>query len=96
MNKSADEYAEHIRAGAIARSQFRNKGDIIYWYETIKETRSAKKNGKQRILNGYSIVPDNLNVERYKRILMSKLKDTFEIVGIVLSNLNHDVQIELS
>jgi DNA polymerase elongation subunit (family B) len=94
LKKSVNDYADHIRAGAIARLLGKDKGDIIHWYETIKEIKINKKSGKQRILSGYSIIPDNLNVERYKMILMSKLKDTFEIVGIELSNWRCEIRIE--
>lgn len=45
LKKSGNDYAEHVRAGAIARLLNKDKGDIIHWYETIKETRVNRKNG---------------------------------------------------
>jgi DNA polymerase elongation subunit (family B) len=93
LMKNAYEYSEYVRTGSIAIQLKKDKGDIIHWYDTVKETRTYK-NGKQKIVKSYSITPDNLNVERYKRILMSKLKDTFEIVGIDLSNWRCEIRIE--
>ncbi len=59
----------------------RDKGDIIHWYETVKEVK-INKNGKQRIVKGYSITPDDVNIEFYKNLLISKLKDTLNLAGI--------------
>ena len=49
------------------------KGDTVCWYETL-----SKPSNKST----YSIKPDNLNLEKYKRILLSKLNDILEIIGI--------------
>ena len=84
LKKSAYEYAEHVRTGIIARLLEKDKGDIIHWYETIKEVK-IKKNGKQRIVKGYSMMSENVNIELYKKFLISKLKDTLDLVGLKLS-----------
>lgn len=84
LKKSALEYAEHIRTGTIARLLSKDKGDIIHWYETAKEVK-IKKSGKQRIVKGYSMIPEDVNIELYKRLLISKLKDTLNLVGFNLS-----------
>lgn len=91
LKKSANEYVDYVRAGSVARLLNKDKGDIIHWYETIKEVKITKKSHKKRVVRGFSVIPDNLNVEQYKKILLSKLRDTLEISGI---NLNHDIQIE--
>ena len=82
LKKSA-EYAEYVRTGMIARLLGKDKGDIIHWYETVKV--KVNKNGKQKIVKGYSIIPDNLNIEYYKKVLTMKLRDTLDITGICLS-----------
>ena len=82
LKKSAAEYAEYVRTGMIARLLGKDKGDIIHWYETVKV--KINKNGKQNIVKGYSITADNLNIEYYKKILTTKLRDTLDITGICL------------
>jgi DNA polymerase elongation subunit (family B) len=84
LKKYVYEYSEHVRTGVIARLLQKDRGDIVHWYETIKEIKTTK-NGKQRIAKGYSITPDNLNLACYKKYLTSKLKDTIEIAGIIAS-----------
>jgi len=81
LKKYVYEYAEHVRTGIIARLLEKDKGDIIHWYETVKEVKITK-NGKQKIVKGYSITPDNLNIEYYKKALTTKLRDTLEITEI--------------
>ena len=90
LKKSASEYAEHVRTGIIARLLGKDKGDIVHWYKTVKEVKINKK-GKRRIVKGYSITPENVNIELYKDFLMSKLKDTLEISGISLVELDHSI-----
>jgi DNA polymerase elongation subunit (family B) len=83
LKKHVHEYAKHIRTGVIAKLLEKDKGDIIHWYETVKEIKIIK-NGKHRIVKGYSVKPINLHIEQYRKILLSKLKDTLEISGISL------------
>ena len=87
LKKSTSEYSEHIRTGITARLLAKDKGDVIHWYETVKEVKIDDKNGKQRIVNGFSVEPNNLNVEQYKKILMPKLRDTLSLTGIEVSDL---------
>src|SRR5918996_579318 len=84
LKNHVHEYSEHVRTGVIARLLQKDRGDIVHWYETVKEIKKTK-NGKQRIAKGYSITPDNLNLACYKKYLTSKLKDTIEIAGIIAS-----------
>ena len=83
LKKYVHEYSEHVRTGVIARLLEKDKGDIIHWYETVKEIKIIK-NGKHRIVKGYFVKPINLHIEQYRKILLSKLKDTLEISGISL------------
>jgi DNA polymerase elongation subunit (family B) len=84
LKKSAAEYADHVRTGMIARLHAKDKGDIIHWYEIVKEVKTNKK-GRQRIVKGYSTTSENVNITLYKKFLISKLKDTLEIAGITAS-----------
>ena len=81
LKKYVYEYSEHVRTGVIARLLEKDRGDTIHWYETIKEIKINKKFRKQRIINGFSVAPDDLNINQYRKILKSKLRDTLEIVG---------------
>src|SRR5918994_7842013 len=81
LKKYVHEYAKHIRTGVIAKLLEKDKGDIIHWYEIVKEVKTNKK-GRQRIVKGYSTTSENVNMTLYKKFLTSKLIDTLEIVGI--------------
>ncbi|HET7391029.1 MAG TPA: hypothetical protein VFJ51_09420 [Nitrososphaeraceae archaeon] len=50
------------------------KGDTVCWYETLSGTDDTRK-------STFSIKPENLNLEKYKRILLNKLSDILEITG---------------
>ena len=88
LKKYIYEYTEHVRTGIIARLLGKDKGDIIHWYETVREVKIDKKN-KQRIVKGFSVESNNLNVEQYKKILISKLRDTLDLIGIDMANLDY-------
>jgi len=90
LKKYVYEYAGHIRTGVIARLLEKDKGDTIHWYETVKEVR-IHKSGKQRIVKGYSITPENVNIELYREFLTSKLKDTLNLAGFNLSKLDCNI-----
>jgi DNA polymerase, archaea type len=90
LKKSANEYVDHVRTGAIARSLEKDRGETIHWYEIVKEVKSSK-NSKLRIIKGYSIKPDDLNIECYKESLLSKLKDTLNVIGFSLSELDCNI-----
>jgi DNA polymerase I len=87
LKKYVYEYSEHVRTGVIAR--LLDRGETIHWYETVEEIKTTK-NGKQRIIKGYSINPDNLNIECYKKYLLSKLEDTLNLAGINVLELGHN------
>jgi hypothetical protein len=80
LKKFASEYVEHVRTGMIAKLLAKDKGEIIHWYETVKEIK-INRNGKRRIVKDYSITPENVNIDLYKSFLMSKLKDTLNLAG---------------
>ena len=58
-------------------------------HETIEVKKT--ENGKQRFVKDCSIKPDDLSIGCYKKFLLSKLKDTLEIAGINLLELDHNI-----
>jgi DNA polymerase elongation subunit (family B) len=86
LKKYQHEYEEHVRTGVLARILDKDKGDMVYWYETvmIDERVSSKK---LKIKNSYSTKPENLNIEKYKGLLLSKLNNTLEIAGFNIDDL---------
>jgi DNA polymerase, archaea type len=73
LSKEPEEYKnENDRMRVLAKMSGLQKGDTVSWYETL-----SRPNNK----NTYSIWPDNLNLEKYKRILLSKLNEILEIIG---------------
>jgi hypothetical protein len=60
------------------------KGDTVYWYETLSE--SFHDNSNKRI-STYSIKPENINLDKYKRLLLNKLNDILEITGFDIDSL---------
>jgi DNA polymerase elongation subunit (family B) len=74
LSKEPEEYKnENDRMRVLARILEAHKGDTIYWYETL-----SRPNNKST----YSVKPDNLNLEKYKSILLSKLNEILEIIGL--------------
>jgi hypothetical protein len=74
------------KQGVIAKQLNKDKGDLIYWYETFKEEYN-KNNRNWRRKKTYSVRPNNLNLEEYKNLLLNKLKDTLEISGFCMDDL---------
>jgi hypothetical protein len=74
--------------GIIKRLQEKDRGNIIHWYETVKEVKTTKIG---RIVKYYSIYPDNLNPEGYKEFLLPKLIDTLTLAGFRLSELDYSI-----
>jgi DNA polymerase, archaea type len=78
LRKDPSEYAEGVRTGKLGRLLEKDKGEEVYWYETT--CRDVQTRG-----NYTCLVPNdlkNLNLIEYKRLLLSKLKDTLEITNI--------------
>src|SRR5262249_52868775 len=74
------EYKDHIRTGILAKLLDKDKGDLVYWYETYtQEYVKSKQCWKKK--KGYSVKPENLNLDKYKNLLLNKLKDSLDIAG---------------
>ena len=74
------EYEDHVRTGILAKLLDKDKGDLVYWYETYTQEYVKSKECWKRKKN-YSIKPENLNLDEYKNLLLNKLKDSLEIAG---------------
>ena len=84
LSKEPEEYKnENDRMRVLAKMLGAQRGDTVYWYETLSESLHDKSN--KRIIT-YSITPDQLNLEKYKRLLLGKLNDILEIKIINLEN----------
>jgi DNA polymerase, archaea type len=74
------EYEDHVRTGILAKLLDKDKGDLVYWYETSTKVYVKSKQCWKR-KTGYSVEPTNLNRDEYKNLLLKKLKDSLEITG---------------
>jgi DNA polymerase I len=76
LKKSAYEYKENVRTGALARLLNKDKGEEVFWYEIIHKDKTT--NGTFTITTPSS---EEINVKKYKNYLLNKLSDTLEIAG---------------
>ena len=74
------EYEDHIRTGILAKVLDKDKGDLVYWYATYTQ-EYVKSKQCWKMKKGYSVKPENLNLDEYKNLLLNKLKDSLEIAG---------------
>jgi DNA polymerase elongation subunit (family B) len=82
-------YKTNTRVAVIGKLLEKDKGEEIYWYETIDKDEQTKDN--------YSITaptPNNTNLQEYKSILLDKLKDTMEITGFDIIKIRSAVMSE--
>ena len=88
LNLHSYEYEPGVRAGVLAKLLGKDKGDLIYWYETFAEEYvKSKKCWKRK--RSYSVKPEKINLNEYKNLLLKKLKDTLEI-GFNMSGLRQE------
>ena len=86
LKKYPDEYKDHVKTGILAKLLHKDKGDLVYWYETSTEVYvKSKQCWKSK--RDYSIYPENLNLYEYKNLLLIKLKDSLEITGFGMNEL---------
>jgi hypothetical protein len=85
LSKEPEEYKnENDRMKILARMSGAQRGDTVCWYETVSESLYG---GSNKRTSTYSIKPDNLNFEKYKRLLLGKLNDILEITGFNIEGL---------
>jgi DNA polymerase, archaea type len=89
LSKEPEEYKnENDRIRVSAKMLGVHKGDTVYWYETLFESLHEKSNKR---ISTYSTKPENLNLEKYKRLLLSKLNDILEITGFDMEGLRSQI-----
>lgn len=91
VGKEIHEYkGEGCRTFKLAKLLGKDKGDLVYWYDTYEEVYVGK--GKKKI-KSYSIEsePENLNLDSYKELLLKKLKDSLEITGFNMATLKQEL-----
>ena len=86
LTKYPYEYEDHVRTGILAKLLDKDKGDLVYWYETFTEVYvKSKQRWKKK--KSYSVKPDNLNLDEYKNLLLKKLTDSLEITDFNMDDL---------
>ncbi len=76
LKKNPNDYNESVRTGVLGRLLEKDKGEEVYFYEITGIDNTTKES--------YSItVPssNNINIKKYKSLLLDKLEDTLEIAG---------------
>jgi hypothetical protein len=89
LNLHSYEYKPSVRARVLAKLLGKDKGDLVYWYETYTEEYVESKKCWKRT-RSYSIKPEKINLEEYKNLLHRKLKDTLEIAGFNVNDLRQE------
>lgn len=80
------EYKDHVRTGVLAKLLGKDKGDLVYWYETFTEEYNKSQQCCRR-KEDYSVKPENINLDKYKNLLLDRLKDTLKITGFNIDDL---------
>lgn len=78
LRKDPSRYKKDVKTGKLGILLGKDKGEEVHWYETT--CTDEQTNG-----NYSHLVPtelNELNLKEYKRLLLSKLKDTLEITNI--------------
>jgi DNA adenine methylase len=86
LSKDPPGYKGHARIAELANLLDKDKGDLVYWYETYtQEYVKSKQCWKKK--KGHSVKPENLNLDEYKNLLLNKLKGSLEIAGFDIATL---------
>ena len=94
LNLHSYEYGHGVRAGVLAKLLGKDKGDLVYWYETYTEEYVESKKCWKRKRRSYSVKPEKINLEEYKNFLLKKLKDTLQIAGFNVNHLKQEKSIQ--
>jgi DNA polymerase I len=86
LQKYPSEYAKGVRTGVLGRILGKDKGEEVYWFETKSKDKDTDGNFSV-IVPSYEI----LNLQRYKSMLLDKLKDTLEIAGFNIEDIKLDI-----
>ena len=84
LDKSPYQYPndKDIRVKVLGLELGANKGELIYWYESLANKR------------GYSTKIKDLSIKKYKQILWDKIEDMLEIAGHEVGKINQDLLYE--
>ena len=82
LKKHPNEYNKSVRTGIVGKLLEKDKGEEIYWFET--NCKNKDTNSKYSIITPTS---ENINLSYYKTLLVTKLEDTLEIIGLDLPNI---------
>jgi DNA polymerase, archaea type len=78
LSKEPYEYKGNVRVATLAEILNKSKGDLVHYYETYD-------------VGGYSVKPENLNLQEYKMFLLGKLEDSLTITGFDIIALKHEL-----
>jgi hypothetical protein len=79
LNLHSYEYESGVRAGVLAKLLGKDKGDLVYWYETYtKGYVESKKCWKSK--RSYSVKPAKINLEGYKNLLLRAYPKNIDMV----------------
>jgi DNA polymerase family B len=84
LNKSSFQYPNEkdIRVKVLSLELGANKGELVYWYESLANKR------------GYSTKIKDLSDSKYKQILWDKIEDMQEIAGYNAAKIKQDLLCE--
>lgn len=71
-----EHYNQSIRVGRLGKLLDKDQGEEVYWFETICKDEYTKGNFSTTIPTA-----DDLNLKKYKKLLLDILIDTLEIIG---------------
>ncbi len=71
-----EQYKQGVRAGLLGRLLDKDKGEEVYWFETVSKDKDTNGNFSTTIPT-----EDNLDLQKYKETLLNKLKGTLLIAG---------------
>jgi hypothetical protein len=84
LDKNPNQYPndKNIKIKVLALELNASKGELVYWYESLANTR------------GYSTKIKDISIRKYKQILWDKVKDLVQIAGYNIVDIEHDILYE--
>lgn len=86
LKKHPDHYDESVRTGVLGKLLEKDRSEEVYFYEITGVDTMTK--------GSYSItIPrsENINMKKYKNLLLDKLKDTLEITGFNTTRIRTEI-----
>ena len=81
LDKNPNHYLndKDIRVKVLGLELVAGKGELVYWFESLSNTR------------GYSTKIKDLSIKKYKQILWNKIKDILEVAGYNIAKIKQDL-----